>query len=71
MALRTNVNLPGAAQPQRRHRFVPIELVEFAECLHVLRAWAVTGLVKCPPTSDLAEREGFEPSVQVLARTTV
>jgi len=27
--------------------------------------------LRCLPTSDLAEREGFEPSVQVLARTTV
>jgi hypothetical protein len=29
------------------------------------------GLGKCLPMSELAEREGFEPSVQVLARTTV
>ena len=29
------------------------------------------GFVKYLPMSELAEREGFEPSVQVLARTTV
>ena len=29
------------------------------------------GIVKCLPMSKLTEREGFEPSVQVLARTTV
>jgi hypothetical protein len=29
------------------------------------------GVVKCLPMSELAERQGFEPWVQVLARTTV
>jgi hypothetical protein len=29
------------------------------------------GVVRCVSTSELAERQGFEPWVQVLARTTV
>jgi hypothetical protein len=35
------------------------------------KGFCSVGIVKCLPMSELAEREGFEPSVQVLARTTV
>ena len=50
---------------------------QFSEALlcsrreHQGQGFCAVGVVKCLPMSELAEREGFEPSVQVLARTTV
>jgi hypothetical protein len=59
---------PNAYDSAKRKRFGTLETHREAEDEAIEYA---NQAAKCLKLRNLAEREGFEPSVQVLARTTV